>query len=54
MNLADDFITSIEDVFGRLLAAATDRAKRDFLHARRAKTARRALGNAVNPTPSPG
>jgi len=54
MNLADDFITSIEDIFSRVVATAIDCAKRDFLHARRAKTARRALGNAVNPTPSPG
>jgi len=54
MNLADDFITSIEDVFGRLLATATDREKREFLQAQRSETARRALGNAVNPTPSPG
>jgi len=54
MNLADDFITSLEDVFSRVLATAIDCAKRKFLQARRAKTARRALGNAVNPYPSPG
>lgn len=54
MNLADDFITSIEDVFGRVLATAIDCAQRDFLQAQRAETARRALGNAVNPYPSPG
>lgn len=54
MNLADDYITSVEDVFGQLIRRTKAAPKLQFLFSARTDTALGALSNAVNPYPFAG
>lgn len=54
MNLADDFITGVVDVYGDVEARAITPQKSIHVQSQKADIAQGALNNAVNPTPLAG